>query len=53
VDVRRPPPDDPELSEQQDNRAMAAGVNIDLDRWREEFDELMLRIGSRFARVEP
>jgi SRSO17 transposase len=32
---------------------MAAGLSVDLDRWRDEFDELMLRIGSRFARVEP
>jgi SRSO17 transposase len=32
---------------------MAAGLSVDLDRWRDEFDELMLRIGGRFARVEP
>jgi SRSO17 transposase len=32
---------------------MAAGLSVDLDRWRDEFDELMLRIGARFARVEP
>jgi SRSO17 transposase len=32
---------------------MAAGLSVDLDRWRDEFGELMLRIGSRFARVEP
>ena len=32
---------------------MAAGLSVDLDRWRREFDELMLRIGGRFARVEP
>ena len=32
---------------------MAAGLSVDLDRWRREFDELMLRIGARFARVEP
>ena len=32
---------------------MAAGLSVDLDRWRNEFDELMLRIGGRFARVEP
>jgi SRSO17 transposase len=32
---------------------MAAGLSVDLDRWRREFDELMLRVGSRFARVEP
>ena len=32
---------------------MAAGLSADLDRWRREFDELMLRVGARFARVEP
>jgi len=32
---------------------MAAGLSVDLDRWRQEFDELMLRVGARFARVEP
>src|SRR5215470_5075322 len=32
---------------------MAAGLSVDLDRWRREFDELMLRAGGRFARVEP
>src|SRR5215469_10371137 len=32
---------------------MAAGLSVDLDRWRQEFDELMLRVGDRFARVEP
>ena len=32
---------------------MAAGLSVDLDRWRQEFDELMLRVGGRFARVEP
>jgi SRSO17 transposase len=32
---------------------MAAGLSVDLDRWRHEFDELMLRAGARFARVEP
>jgi SRSO17 transposase len=32
---------------------MAAGLSVDLDRWRREFDELMLRTGARFARVEP
>jgi SRSO17 transposase len=32
---------------------MAAGLSVDLDRWRHEFDELMLRVGGRFARVEP
>jgi SRSO17 transposase len=32
---------------------MAAGLSVDLERWRREFDELMLRVGARFARVEP
>jgi SRSO17 transposase len=32
---------------------MAAGLSVDLARWRREFDELMLRVGGRFARVEP
>jgi SRSO17 transposase len=32
---------------------MAAGLSVDLDRWRQEFDELMLRVGGRFGRVEP
>jgi len=32
---------------------MAAGLSVDVDRWRHEFDELMLRAGARFARVEP
>lgn len=32
---------------------MAAGLSVDLDGWRREFDELMLRVGARFARVEP
>jgi SRSO17 transposase len=32
---------------------MAAGLSVDLDRWRQEFDELMLRVGGRFSRVEP
>jgi hypothetical protein len=32
---------------------MAAGLGVDRDRSRQEFDELMLHIGSRFARVEP
>jgi SRSO17 transposase len=32
---------------------MAAGLSVDLDRWRHEFDELMLRVSARFARVEP
>jgi SRSO17 transposase len=32
---------------------MAAGLSVDLAGWRREFDELMLRVGGRFARVEP
>ena len=32
---------------------MAAGLSVGLDGWRREFDELMLRVGGRFARVEP
>lgn len=32
---------------------MAAGLSVDLDGWRREFDELMLRIGGRFGGVEP
>ena len=32
---------------------MAAGLSVDLDGWLREFDELMLRVGGRFARVEP
>jgi len=32
---------------------MAAGLSVDLGRWRREFDELMLRVGGRFSRVEP
>jgi SRSO17 transposase len=32
---------------------VAAGLSVDLGRWRREFDELMLRVGARFTRVEP
>jgi SRSO17 transposase len=32
---------------------VAAGLSVDLESWRREFDELMLRVGGRFARVEP
>ena len=32
---------------------MAAGLSVDPGRWREQFDDLMLRIGPRFRRVEP
>jgi SRSO17 transposase len=37
----------------QTDLSVAAAASVDLDRWQLEFDELMLRIGSRFARVEP
>jgi hypothetical protein len=33
--------------------AVAAGHSVNLDRWLGAFDELMLRVGSRFGRVEP
>jgi hypothetical protein len=36
-----------------EDRATAAGLSVDLEGWRREFDELMLRVGGRFARVEP
>jgi SRSO17 transposase len=36
-----------------DYPAVAAGLSVDLARWREQFDELMERIAGRFARVEP
>ena len=32
---------------------MVAGLSVDLEGWRREFDELMLRVGARFVRVEP
>jgi hypothetical protein len=32
---------------------MAAALSVDPDRWRREFDELMLRVGGRFARAGP
>jgi integrase len=35
-----------------EDRAVAAGLSVDLDRWQREFDELMLRVGARFAREE-
>jgi hypothetical protein len=41
----RPPPDDPRVWTAED-RAVAAGLRVDLDRWRREFDELMLRVGG-------
>jgi SRSO17 transposase len=36
-----------------DDHAVAAGASVDPDRWQAGFDELMLMIGGRFARVEP
>jgi SRSO17 transposase len=37
-----------------DDHAVAAEASVDRpDRWQAGFDELMLRIGARFARVEP
>jgi SRSO17 transposase len=36
-----------------EDRAVAAALSVDLEGWRREFDELMLRVGGRFARVEP
>jgi SRSO17 transposase len=36
-----------------EDRAVAAGVSVDLDRWQAGFDELMLMIGGRFTRREP
>jgi SRSO17 transposase len=36
-----------------ENLAVAAGFSVDPGRWREQFDDLMLRIGPRFRRVEP
>jgi SRSO17 transposase len=36
-----------------DDLAVAAGHSVDPGRWLVMFDELMLRIGCRFARVEP
>jgi hypothetical protein len=32
---------------------VATAASVDLDRWQLEFSELMLRIGPRFARIEP
>jgi SRSO17 transposase len=32
---------------------MAAGLSVDLERWRRDFDELMLRVGARFTRAGP
>ena len=37
----------------QDDLAVAAGPSVSPDRWLGAFDELMLRVGSRFRRVEP
>jgi SRSO17 transposase len=36
-----------------DNLAVAAGHSVDAGRWLGIFDELMLRVGVRFRRVEP
>jgi SRSO17 transposase len=36
-----------------EDRAVAAGLSVDVDQWQREFDELMLRVGGRFGRVEP
>ena len=36
-----------------DNLAVAAGDSVDPGRWLGMLDELMLRIGARFRRVEP
>jgi hypothetical protein len=32
---------------------MAAALSVDVEGWRRKSDELMLRVGARFARVEP
>jgi SRSO17 transposase len=37
----------------QDGLAVAACPSVDPDRWQRRFDELVERIGARFARVEP
>jgi SRSO17 transposase len=37
----------------QNDLAVAAGHSVDLDRWCREFDQLVLRLGGRFARPEP
>ena len=37
----------------QDDLAVAAGHSVSPDRWLRALDELMLRVGSRFGRVEP
>jgi SRSO17 transposase len=37
----------------QDDLAVAAGHSVNPDCWLGGFDELMLRVGSRFRRVEP
>ncbi len=51
VDVTRPSFGDPKVWTTED-RAVAYGLSPGLDRWRHESDELMLRVGARFARVE-
>jgi SRSO17 transposase len=37
----------------QEDRAVAAGDSVSPDRWLGALDELMLRVSSRFGRVEP
>jgi SRSO17 transposase len=37
----------------QEDRAVAAGASVDVDRWQAGFEEVMARIAPRFARVEP
>src|SRR4030095_16619849 len=53
MDVMRPTPDDPKVVQPAEDRAVVAALSVDLEGWRREFDELMLRVGGRFARVEP
>jgi len=37
----------------KDRLAVAACPSVDPDRWQDGFDELVERIGCRFARIEP
>ena len=53
MDVIQPPADDLKVCGQQRIVKWPLGLRVDLDRWRREFDELTLRMGGRFARVEP
>jgi hypothetical protein len=41
------------VCEARNDRAVAAGHSVDPDRWAGILDDLMLRIGHRFHRVEP